>query len=168
MVLNLVAYFALALANLFAASPANQVTGWLVFVPGSFLHGAVWQPLTYSLIHTGIIGTLFELLSLWFPGRILEPYHGDAWVTGLYIASDPRHGSRRARTLRRRDCNRASHGSGFRSMAASAPSSECWLPLATSTATSSSSCSSSSASRLAISPSSTASFVLPCSSASSA
>ncbi|MGB9078437.1 MAG: rhomboid family intramembrane serine protease [Terracidiphilus sp.] len=86
-VLNLVAYFALALASLFAASPANQVTGWLVFVPGSFLHGAVWQPLTYSLIHIGLMGTLFELLSLWFLAGFLEPYHGDAWVTGLYIAS---------------------------------------------------------------------------------
>jgi membrane associated rhomboid family serine protease len=84
---NLVAYFALSVAGLAAASATSQLTGLLVFLPAAFLHGAIWQPLTYSLIHFGLIGTLFELLSLWFLAGFLEPYHGDAWVTGLYIAS---------------------------------------------------------------------------------
>jgi membrane associated rhomboid family serine protease len=52
-----------------------------------FLHGAIWQPLTYSLVHVGLVNTLFELLSLWFLAGFLEPYHGDNWVIGLYAAS---------------------------------------------------------------------------------
>jgi membrane associated rhomboid family serine protease len=85
--LNLIAYFVLALGGLAAPSATSQVAGLLAFLPSSFLHGAIWQPLSYSLIHFGLIGTLFELLSLWFLAGFLEPQHGDAWVSGLYIAS---------------------------------------------------------------------------------
>ena len=42
---------------------------------------------TYSLIHTSLLGTLFELLSLWFLAGFLESMHGDAWIMGLYAAS---------------------------------------------------------------------------------
>jgi membrane associated rhomboid family serine protease len=84
---NLVAYFALALAGLVAASSSSRVAELLVLVPSTVMHGAIWQPLTYSLMHFGLLGTLFELLSLWFLAGFLEPYHGDAWVSGLYVAS---------------------------------------------------------------------------------
>jgi membrane associated rhomboid family serine protease len=86
-VVNLAAYFALALALLVSPTTTSQISGWLVFVPSAFLHGAIWQPLTYSIVHFGLLGTLFELLSLWFLAGFLEPFHGDGWVTGLYLAS---------------------------------------------------------------------------------
>jgi len=38
----------------------------------------VWQPFTYSFIHVGIVGTLFELLSLWFLAGFLEQLHSSA------------------------------------------------------------------------------------------
>jgi membrane associated rhomboid family serine protease len=85
--INLIAYFVLAVAGLAATEATSQITALLVFLPGAFLHGAIWQPLTYSLMHFGLIATLLELLSLWFLAGFLEPYHGDAWVTGLYLAS---------------------------------------------------------------------------------
>jgi membrane associated rhomboid family serine protease len=85
--LNLIAYFALTVAGFAAQSATSRIAGLLVFLPSSFLHGAIWQPFSYSLIHFGLISTLFELLSLWFLAGFLEPYHGDAWVSGLYIAS---------------------------------------------------------------------------------
>jgi len=85
--LNLVAYLALFLAGIAVPMAANQLAGRLELWPDSVLHGAIWQPLTYSLIHSGLIGTLFELLSLWFLAGFLEPYHGDRWVMGLYVAS---------------------------------------------------------------------------------
>jgi len=85
--LNLAAYFALFLAGIAAPLAANQVAGRLELWPDAALHGAIWQPLTYSLIHSGLVGTLFELLSLWFLAGFLEPYHGDRWVMGLYVAS---------------------------------------------------------------------------------
>ena len=86
-VVNLVAYFLLALAGFLFPAATGQVAGMLVFAPQDFLHGALWQPFTYSLVHFGLIGTLFELLSLWFLTGFLEPFHGDRWVTGLYITS---------------------------------------------------------------------------------
>lgn len=84
---NLIAFFALYLTEFAAPALGNQIGQLLVFSPVAFLHGALWQPLTYSLVHVTLIGTLLELLSLWFLAGFLEPYHGAGWVMGLYIAS---------------------------------------------------------------------------------
>ena len=82
---NLVAYFALLVLGL--AHLAAPVVRALAFVPDLFLHGFLWQPFTYSFIHGGLLGTLFELLSLWFLASFLEAYRGANWVTSLYAAS---------------------------------------------------------------------------------
>jgi membrane associated rhomboid family serine protease len=84
---NLCAYFVLAVAGL-----ANkEIYVWLyahsVFLPQAFLGGWLWQPISYSLVHPGLIGTLFELLSLWFLAGFLENLHSSGWVTGLYATS---------------------------------------------------------------------------------
>ena len=84
--INLAAYFVLLLATL-ASSSARAIASSLVFDPSSFMHGALWQPLTYSFVHVGIIGTLFELLSLWFLAGFLEAFHNANWVTSLYAVS---------------------------------------------------------------------------------
>jgi membrane associated rhomboid family serine protease len=84
--INLATYFALLLAN-FASPSAAKIAGLLVFDPSAFMHGALWQPLTYSFLHIGIVGTLFELLSLWFLAGFLENFHDANWVTSLYAFS---------------------------------------------------------------------------------
>jgi membrane associated rhomboid family serine protease len=84
---NLGAYFALLLAQLMSADAANEIARLLTLDPASFFHGFLWQPLTYSFIHVGILATLFELLSIWFLAGFLENFHGSAWVNGLYVAS---------------------------------------------------------------------------------
>jgi membrane associated rhomboid family serine protease len=84
--INLAAFFALLVAN-FASPSAARVAGWLVLDPSAFMQGALWQPLTYSFIHTGIVATLFELLSLWFLAGFLESFHESGWVTSLYAVS---------------------------------------------------------------------------------
>lgn len=84
--INLVAYFAVLLATLSSVS-GRSIAGSLVFDPSSFMHGALWQPITYSFVHFGILGTLFELLSLWFLAGFLEAFHDSNWVTSLYVAS---------------------------------------------------------------------------------
>jgi membrane associated rhomboid family serine protease len=86
---NLGAYFALAVAGLAAPILAGQLFQGLVFTPELFLHGALWQPLTYSLVHptSSILGTALELLSLWFLAGFLESYHNSTWLTGLYAVS---------------------------------------------------------------------------------
>jgi hypothetical protein len=87
---NLFAYFGLALAAL-ALSPltANGLMRGLAFEPHFFLNGGFWQPLTYSLVHPpgALMGTLFELLSLWFLAGFLENFHNSSWVTTLYAVS---------------------------------------------------------------------------------
>jgi membrane associated rhomboid family serine protease len=84
---NLIAYFALLLAQLAFPASAGQLAANLSLIPGAFLHGSLWQPFTYSLVHPTLIGTLFELLSLWFLAGFLENAHSATWVTGLYAAS---------------------------------------------------------------------------------
>ena len=84
---NLATFFAFLLAQLLSAEMALRFFGLLAFDPAGFLHGYLWQPLTYSFVHAGLIGTLFELLSLWFLAGFLEQMHSSAWVNGLYAVS---------------------------------------------------------------------------------
>ncbi|MDE3163427.1 MAG: DUF1751 domain-containing protein, partial [Acidobacteriota bacterium] len=63
---NLAAYFALIVLGAVTPAVARSLVDLLAFSPEAFLHGWLWQPLTYSLVHFGLMGTLFELLSLWF------------------------------------------------------------------------------------------------------
>lgn len=83
--INLAAYFALLVLGL--AHLAGAFTAALALTPSYFLHGAFWQPLTYSFIHPTLLGTLFELLSLWFLASFLESYRGPGFVTWLYVWS---------------------------------------------------------------------------------
>jgi membrane associated rhomboid family serine protease len=84
-VINLVAFFALLVLNL--AHLGDPIAGLLALTPSVFLHGALWQPLTYSLIHPALLNTLLELLSLWFIASFLEGHRGPRFVTGLYVWS---------------------------------------------------------------------------------
>jgi membrane associated rhomboid family serine protease len=83
--LNLLAFFALLILGLAHLDEAFKAM--LELIPSYFLHGALWQPLTYSFIHPSLLGTLFELLSLWFLSSFLESYRGSRFITGLYIVS---------------------------------------------------------------------------------
>jgi membrane associated rhomboid family serine protease len=84
---NLATYFAFLLAQLMSRDTAGDLFRLLTFDPFAFLHGWIWQPITYSFVHAGLIGTLFELLSLWFLAGFLEQMHSSAWVNGLYAIS---------------------------------------------------------------------------------
>jgi membrane associated rhomboid family serine protease len=85
--INLGTYFLLAMASLASAASTSYFASLMMFDPFAFLHGALWQPITYSFIHVGLLGTLFELLSLWFLAGFLESYHNANWVLGLYAVS---------------------------------------------------------------------------------
>jgi membrane associated rhomboid family serine protease len=86
-VLNLVAFFVVLLLGFVSSASHDWLLDHAVFLPQTFLRGWLWQPITYSLVHTTILGTLLELLSLWFLAGFLEPNHGDSWVMGLYSTS---------------------------------------------------------------------------------
>lgn len=85
--LNLAACFVLALGTLAARETGGDLALQMALEPPSFLHGALWQPLTYSFVHLGIGSTLMELLSLWFLMGFLEEYHRPGWLFGVYAAS---------------------------------------------------------------------------------
>jgi membrane associated rhomboid family serine protease len=84
---NLCAYFAFLVAQFASPGLAAGLFRAFAFQPQLFLHGGLWQPFTYSLVHLGLIGTLFELLSLWFLAGFLENYHSANWVMGLFVFS---------------------------------------------------------------------------------
>ncbi len=85
--INLFAYFALLVAPLLLPHLEVPLTDRFGFAPSYFLHGWFWQPFTYSFIHPTLIGTLFELLSLWFLAGFLENLHTSSWVASLYAIS---------------------------------------------------------------------------------
>jgi membrane associated rhomboid family serine protease len=84
---NLATFFALLIVGLAAPEATSGLVASLSFRPDLFLHGYLWQPITYSFIHVGLLGTLFELVSLWFMAGFVEQLHTPSWVTGLYAAS---------------------------------------------------------------------------------
>jgi membrane associated rhomboid family serine protease len=84
---NLFAFFLMLAAGQVSPRAGNELIDLFSLQPLLFVHGALWQPLTYSLIHVGLVGTLFELLSLWFLAGFLEQLHTSNWILGLYAAS---------------------------------------------------------------------------------
>lgn len=86
-ILNLAAYFVYLVANLAFRSGADSFFSVLALRPSLFLGGDFWQPLTYSLVHPTLLGTLMDLLSLWLIGGFIETGYGGNWLTGLYTTS---------------------------------------------------------------------------------
>src|SRR5580700_7258230 len=88
-VVNLASFFGFMLFSFAFPRQAMQVFAWSMFFPSAFLHGSLWQPITYSFIHPPdqVVAALFELLSLWFLVGFLEAIHGMNWVTSLYAVS---------------------------------------------------------------------------------
>ncbi len=84
---NLAAFFTLLLVQLADGRFLQSLVLHCGLLPQFFLHGWIWQPLTYSLVQIGIGRTLFALLSLWFLSGFLEGHHSDGWVTSLYVVS---------------------------------------------------------------------------------
>jgi len=87
---NLASYFGLLIIGVISRPLANLIATILVLDPYTVLHHLwIWQLLTYSIIHPGVavLGTAFELLSLWFLGSLLESGHGARWLAELFFVS---------------------------------------------------------------------------------
>lgn len=84
---NLAAFFLLLVLGL--ASPATKfaITNYAALVPPLVLHGYIWQLVTYSFVHVGILDTAFELISIWFLGSFLEANHGPRWLAEIFFVS---------------------------------------------------------------------------------
>jgi membrane associated rhomboid family serine protease len=85
---NLGAYFALLILGVLSHLFTAELVAYFALGPGYVLHsGFIWQLITYCFIHFGILGTAFELLSLWFLGSFLESSHGPRWMAEIYFFS---------------------------------------------------------------------------------
>ena len=84
---NLGVFFLLLLLGVAAPAIAITIFRFAALSPVLVLHGWVWQLVTYSFLHGGILGTALELLSLWFLGSFLEANHGPRWVAELYFTA---------------------------------------------------------------------------------
>jgi membrane associated rhomboid family serine protease len=84
---NLTTFFILIILQSANRAAWLWLVGHLGLVPQAFLHGWIWQPLTYSFVQLGISSTLFGLLSIWFLAGFLENFHASDWVLGLYGTS---------------------------------------------------------------------------------
>ncbi len=84
--INFAAFFVLLIVRV-TTSWGDSLLDWSAFDPHLFLQGDLWQPITYSFVHPNLLGTLFELLSLWFLAGFLATYHNANWVTSLYAVS---------------------------------------------------------------------------------
>lgn len=84
---NVGAYFAFLLVGFLSAPLANEIVRFAALIPSYFLHGYLWQIVTYSFLHAGILGTALEMLSLWFLGSFLEANHGPRWLAELFFTS---------------------------------------------------------------------------------
>jgi len=84
---NVIVFFALALLGI----AGHNVQGWLIahlaLTPYSVLHWQVWQIVTYSFVHLGLLDILFNMLALWFIGSYLEGTFGAHWTAELYFIS---------------------------------------------------------------------------------
>lgn len=84
---NLGAFFLLLILGAVSKPVAGELTTIFALLPPAVLHGRLWQLLTYCFVHAGILGTAFELLSLWFLGSFLEANHGSRWLAEIFFFS---------------------------------------------------------------------------------
>ncbi len=85
--INLVVFFALAILSFAAPVLLGRLELALALSPERLAHGWLWQPVTYSFLNAGILGTAFGLLTLWFTGSMLEDARGSRWLTELFYIS---------------------------------------------------------------------------------
>ncbi len=85
--LNVIAFLAIALLQWFVPGPLSFLLGHLLLVPAAVARGEIWQLATYSVVESSLLGILFGMLTLWFSGSLLETSFGSRWIFELYSTS---------------------------------------------------------------------------------
>ncbi|SFS06058.1 Membrane associated serine protease, rhomboid family [Granulicella pectinivorans] len=83
--ISLGAFFAIAVLGSFSPDLLERLLGFVTLIPATLFHGQVWQLFTYEFVVTGILNTIFWLLTLWFFGSQLEDQFGSRWLTEYYL-----------------------------------------------------------------------------------
>ena len=82
---TLAVFFGCALLGLTAPALLGLVLRFAALSPLTLFHGEIWQMVTYAFLPTGILGTLFSMLTLWFFGTTLEERFGGRWLIEFYL-----------------------------------------------------------------------------------
>jgi membrane associated rhomboid family serine protease len=71
-IVNTAVFLVTALLGATAPAAGAWVLAWFGLAPIAVVHGYVYQLVTYSFLHAGILHILFNMVSLWFIGAYLE------------------------------------------------------------------------------------------------
>ncbi len=71
-IINAGVFLLAAVLEAFSASLAEAVSYFFALTPALVLHGLVWQLVSYSFLHAGILHIFFNMLWLWWFGAQLE------------------------------------------------------------------------------------------------
>jgi membrane associated rhomboid family serine protease len=84
--IGIVCFFALLLVQLIAPQAAMFVSSYLVLFPALALRHP-WSLLTNAFVLSGLAGTFFALLSIWFFAAPLEDERGPRWLTEYFLTA---------------------------------------------------------------------------------
>ncbi len=82
---NLVVFFVLLVLEKINGQAFSTIFSLLSLTPQWVVHGFLWQLVTYSFVHYGILEALFNLLSLWFIASYIEEVKGSRWLMEIYF-----------------------------------------------------------------------------------
>jgi membrane associated rhomboid family serine protease len=83
--LNVGVFFLLLVLGNVAPDVARSIEKNFGLLPQAVLHGFVWQLVTYSFIHAGVLHILFNMLALWMFGSTLEQDWGPRRFMEFYF-----------------------------------------------------------------------------------
>jgi membrane associated rhomboid family serine protease len=82
-----VAFFAFALLAIVNGEMYRLATSMVILQPWMALRRLPWTLLTYAFYPTGLLSSLFAMLSIWFFGSALEDERGSRWLTEYFLVS---------------------------------------------------------------------------------
>jgi membrane associated rhomboid family serine protease len=82
---NLAVYFGLLILGAINPPMGGTISALFSLIPAAVVRGFIWQVVTYSFVHHGILEIAFNMLSLWFIGTYIEDVKGSRWVTEIYF-----------------------------------------------------------------------------------
>jgi membrane associated rhomboid family serine protease len=84
---NAAIFFLLLLMQHAAPQAAFVLFRSLALTPVLVFHGWIWQLVTYSFLHSGVLHVALNMLTLWFIGSYLESSKGSSWLLQTYLFS---------------------------------------------------------------------------------
>jgi membrane associated rhomboid family serine protease len=84
---NAAIFFLFLLLQHAAPETAFLLIRALALTPVLVFHGWIWQLVTYSFLHSGVLHVAFNMLTLWFIGSYLESSKGSRWLLQTYFVS---------------------------------------------------------------------------------